>query len=775
MSENATARTAETTMAMTPVRPQRRIEIVDILRGFSLLGVLMVNMLAFSGSFFYTPVHQIQQPLHRAATLFIKFFAQAKFYTFFSFLFGWGMSIQMERAAQRNARFVPVFLRRVLALMLIGLIHALFIWDGDILLTYALLAIPLLLCRKLPEKVLLVAVVVCILIPVVISLPVEPIQDVLQVLTEATDGLRQAMLDGHQANVYVDGSYRDVTVHRWHNLKYTYTQFIYWATHIFGMFLLGLYVGRRKILHSTSEHLPLFRKVLWIGLIVGLPLNLLFVAVSNSPDLVPARYNALAVRGARTVSGSVLSMVYLSALVLLSQKKKWHDFFAPLASVGRMALTNYLSHSIFLTMVFYGYGMGLFGRLGPAITLILTFIIYRAQISLSGWWLERYRFGPAEWLWRSMTYLKFQSLRLERERAGQFEKIWERSVERQSVPAEKQTEGGEVAGDETDFEPSPLTDWLIFVLRRLAFIVVVAFAIAYFCTLGLNLTVNSTASVDRARNALDMIEPSLEQTVELFGDAFSGDLGFVIQGVTQRTRMPVTELLANTFVQSASLLAVSIGMAAVVGIVAGGVAATRRYSAISLSTLTLTVVGVSIPSFFLALLFQVADIRFYQNTGVGLFPVYGISVHRTSSLLPQVVAPALVLAARPLAHITRVTFVSISEILNRDYIRTARAKGLGPSVVYWRHTLRNAGVSILTAVIVSLRFALGSLPVIEIFFQWPGMGVTMFNAINARDTTVVTVLALALGVTFLLVNLLADLLYRFIDPRLREQTNGGES
>lgn len=774
MSENTTAPTTKATTAMTPVRPQQRIEIVDILRGFSLLGVLMVNMLAFSGPFFYTPVHQIQ-PIHRAATLFIKFFAQAKFYTFFSFLFGWGMSIQMERAAQRNARFVPVFLRRTLALMLIGLVHALLIWDGDILLTYALLAIPLLLCRKLPEKVLLIAVVICILIPVLISIPAEPIQDMLQALAEATDGLRQAMLSGHQENVYVDGSYWDMTVHRWHNLKYSYTQFIYWATHIFGMFLLGLYVGRRKILHNIPEHLPLFRKVLWIGLIVGIPLNLLFVAVSNSPDLVPAQYNALATRGARTVSGSVLSMVYLSALVLLAQKPKWRNLLAPLASVGRMALTNYLSHSILFTLIFYGYGLGLYGRFGPAITLILTFIIYRAQISLSGWWLFRYRFGPAEWLWRTMTYLKLQSLKPERARADQFEKVWERSVKRVGAPAKEQTEAIETTKDDTDLESSPLADWLIFVLRRLAFIAAVAFAIAYFCILGLNLTINSTASVSRSRSALDIAEPAFEETFEFFGDALSGDLGFVVQGVTQRTQVPVTELLADTFTQSASLLVVSIGVAAAIGIIAGGIAATRRYSAISLSTLTLTVVGVSIPSFFLALLFQVADIRFYQNTGMGLFPVFGISSHRTASLLPQVVAPALVLAARPLAHITRVTFVSISEILNRDYIRTARAKGLGPSVVYWRHTLRNAGVSIFTAVVVSLRFALGSLPVVEIFFQWPGMGVTMFNAINARDTTVVTALALTLGVTFLLVNLMADLLYRFIDPRLRMQTNGGES
>jgi len=317
--------------------------------------------------------------------------------------------------------------------------------------------------------------------------------------------------------------------------------------------------------------------------------------------------------------------------------------------------------------------------------------------------------------------------------------------------------------------------WAIFVLRRLLFIAVVAFAIVYFCVLGLGLSANSTAPVGRTRTAWELAGPAFEDTVDFFQDAFRGDLGHVVRGVTQLTRVPVTALLVDTFVSSASLLAVSVALAAVAGVVAGGLAATRRHSLLSLPTLTLTVIGVSIPSFFLALLFQVADIRFYQRTGVGLFPVYGISRHRTESLLPQVIAPALVLAARPLAHITRVTFVSISEILNRDFIRTARAKGVRPALVFWRHTLRNAGVSVLTAVIVSLRFALGSLPVVEVFFEWPGLGVTMLNGIYERETEVVAALALSLGVTFLLVNLLVDVIYRFIDPRLRTQANGGDA
>jgi len=110
--------------------------------------------------------------------------------------------------------------------------------------------------------------------------------------------------------------------------------------------------------------------------------------------------------------------------------------------------------------------------------------------------------------------------------------------------------------------------------------------------------------------------------------------------------------------------------------------------------------------------------------------------------------------------------------LERDYIRTARAKGLRSIAVFWRHALRNAGVSILTAVVVSLRFALGSLPVVEVFFEWPGLGLALLNSIERQETTSVTALALSLGMTFLLINLLMDIVYRFIDPRLRAQSNG---
>jgi peptide/nickel transport system permease protein len=131
--------------------------------------------------------------------------------------------------------------------------------------------------------------------------------------------------------------------------------------------------------------------------------------------------------------------------------------------------------------------------------------------------------------------------------------------------------------------------------------------------------------------------------------------------------------------------------------------------------------------------------------------------------------PVLVLAARPLAYLTRSSFISFDHVMQQDYIRTALAKGLRRFVIVLVHAMKNIAVPVLTAVSVSLRFSLSSLPVVEFFFAWPGLGLRLIEAINGRQATVVAALAFALGLTFLIVNLLLDVIYRLIDPRLRSE------
>lgn len=721
---------------------------IDIARGFAVLGMLTVNMLSFSG-YSHVPLREMDLA-HRFVVWFIKFTAEAKFYPLFAFLFGWGAAIQMRRAAEREAPFAPLYVRRLIILLLIGLVHAVFVWEGDILVTYALLGLPLLLFRRRSDRTILLTAIVCILIPVLLSMP-GPAASIRDLHTRAVTPLQQGMMEGYHDNLYADGSYPAMVEQRLKALGFSYGNIIYWAPHIFGMFLLGLYAGRRRMFYTIGGHLALFRRTMWVGLAVGLPLTFIFVTASGSPNLVPAAYRELAVRGARTIGGSALCLLYISGIVLLTRKRRWMQRLSPLAFVGRAALSNYLLQSVICTLVFYGYGLGLYGELGPAVTILLTLLLFRAQVGLSRWWMQQHRFGPAEWLWRSLAYGTPQP--------------WE------AEPGA----GVELVGSspEVGEQEGALFRGAVFLLRRLAFIAVIAFAIVYFCAIGLRLSTNSRLRIDQPPYRVrDVARPALEETINFFDGLSRGQLGLVAPGVSGRDSESATSLLADSYAHSARLLIVAVGAAAIIGIAAGALAAAWRHSGMALTMLTATVVGVSIPSFFLALLIQIGSIEFYQYTGIRV-AFFGPNPGGGNSLLPQIALPALVLVARPLAHISRVTFVSLSEVLERDYVRTARAKGVRELLVFWRHVLRNAGVSVLTAIGVSLRFALGSLPVAEIFFDWPGLGVTLLNGVFQRETNVVAGAALGLGVTFLLINMGLDLIYRVVDPRLRGQSNGG--
>jgi len=228
-------------------------------------------------------------------------------------------------------------------------------------------------------------------------------------------------------------------------------------------------------------------------------------------------------------------------------------------------------------------------------------------------------------------------------------------------------------------------------------------------------------------------------------------------------------LVATTFGRSAGLLLVSLGAAVVLGVPLGiAVALARRKGGASL-VLLLSILGVSTPSFLLAMLLWVANIQMYRRFDVSALPAagYGWDAH--------LVMPALVLAARPLAQIAQVTYVSLSEVLGEDYIRTARAKGLRERVVRNRHALRSVLIPILTTLGTSLRFSLASLPVVEYFFLWPGVGLMLLEAIELGPALsgaegmapLVTDLIVSLGLLFLLINLALEVIYPLLDPRLR--------
>jgi peptide/nickel transport system permease protein len=303
-----------------------------------------------------------------------------------------------------------------------------------------------------------------------------------------------------------------------------------------------------------------------------------------------------------------------------------------------------------------------------------------------------------------------------------------------------------------------------FVFKRILFIISVSVGIVFFCFFGLNMASNSrspTPSYDPRPPA----RAAARATRAYLRGVLRGDLGQFNERVsTQTRRLSVAVRLAEAFPRSLGLLGAALAVASAVGVPLGALAATLKRPTLSGATMTFSLLGISLPSFFLAALLQAAEIGWYRATGTRLVPVggFGWDAH--------MILPALVLAARPLAHLARISFVSLRDIEGEDYVRTARAKGLPQRIVLGVHEARNAAVPILTALAVSLRFSLASLPIVEYFFGWPGIGAALLDCIRTGQAEAVAGMAMAVGLTFMLVNLALDLLYRFVDPRLRERS-----
>ncbi len=296
-----------------------------------------------------------------------------------------------------------------------------------------------------------------------------------------------------------------------------------------------------------------------------------------------------------------------------------------------------------------------------------------------------------------------------------------------------------------------------FARRRLGFALLVLLSITFLTFSGLEMSRGEALGPAAVHGA--------QMTVRYLAGLARGDLG-VSTSVRPRLAVPVAEVVAEAFPKSAGLLGASLCIAVVVGVLLGSLAARRRHSSLSIGFLVLSLLGVSLPSFFTALLLQMGVIAFVRTFGRQLVPVggFGWDAH--------IVLPALVLAARPIAQIFRVTQVSLATVLDEDYIRTGLAKGLPPRTLMVRHVYPNVAVPVLTTIGLSLRFSLVSLPVVELFFSWPGAGFNLLRAIARKDDALAVALILCFGLLFMVVNLLLEAAYRRLDPRLQEAGEG---
>lgn len=409
-------------MPYTPVPTKRRITLIDALRGLAIFGILMVNL-----PLMYQPMTYVMfnpglgtEPLNVASTWLIKVFFEGKFYILFSALFGYGFYLFVHKPSGDPTGHLKRFRRRLFVLLLIGLAHILFLWAGDILLVYALFGFLLLAFRKSTVRRQAIWAAIFILLPVVMAIFSFLMIQGASSIPEAAVQMEVAMAENlsylkgvyeSAAAAYSEGTYRDTIIWRWREYLTLLPAILFFYPTVLGMFLLGYIAARKELISNYTAHLHFWRKARNLGWIIGLPLSILYAYSMHQapPGDQASGWYALGTT-VHVLGGILLCMGYVGSIVCHYAANGSRLFDAYLAPVGRMALTNYILHSALAVVIFHGVGFGLFGKIETWQSVLLATAIFTAQVFASRWWLARFRFGPLEWLWRSLTYGKLQPM-----------------------------------------------------------------------------------------------------------------------------------------------------------------------------------------------------------------------------------------------------------------------------------------------------------------------------------------------------------------------------
>jgi len=397
-----------------------------MVRGFALFGVLLVNLYGFGADSvaWNSPIDQL------ASTLMLVFFESTSL-ILFSMLFGFGFAVQLERADAQGFRILSAYLRRLAVLFALGAAHAL-LYDGDILMLYAELGLGLLVVRRLPTRwLLLVAAGLMLAFPLARLASIGGPPGGMQAIESVAES-RTRLEQAQHTHVYATGSLAEVAAENASAIPadpLEDVKSLESGLAVFAMFLLGLSIGRSGVLRDIPAHVaPVARVRAW-GLTFGLAAMAAerVLAVTAGYAVYRPQQAGPGVQLAGDLllafGSPALALGFAAMLVLAAQTPRWRAALAPLAGVGRLALTVYLGQTLIFTTLFYGYGFGQVFRLGPVAVTAWAVMIFAAQGVACHWWSSRFRFGPMEWLWRSLTYLKWQPLRLRSDPASRAEDV----------------------------------------------------------------------------------------------------------------------------------------------------------------------------------------------------------------------------------------------------------------------------------------------------------------------------------------------------------------
>jgi uncharacterized protein len=408
---------------LNPVNHAERISVLDALRGFAVFGIFMINVRVFSGYSYISEELKDNMILAEWDSFFdsvhVVLFS-GKFYTLFSLLFGIGFAIQIVRASSADRSFISHFSRRLFFLLLIGIVHLWGIWFSDILVFYALCGYMLLLFRGVSDRGLLWLAFFLLLIPGLHSWYLHISSGgyttfLYEWLSERwmAAGLPQASPTYHTfhmadiSQVIREGSWS--TIMKFNALGPILR--IYIIAHdiriikILAMFILGFWTGRNIIQHRLHENRALLIRIALLGFLLGLPLNIFFVLGKHI--IIKDPYNIVLNNILDTFGYITLTAAYAASFTLLyrTSLKRFLDW--SFNAVGKTALSNYILQSLLGIILFYSAGMGLGEYFGSTMLTIAVFTIFGLQIFISSIWLNSFRFGPVEWLWRILTYGRY--------------------------------------------------------------------------------------------------------------------------------------------------------------------------------------------------------------------------------------------------------------------------------------------------------------------------------------------------------------------------------
>ncbi len=402
---------------MEPTAARERIVLLDVLRGFAVFGMFTVNMTADLpwGSAFR------EQPLDIAdgtVMIFVDLLTNGKFITIFSFLFGVGFFLQLERARDRGVPFLATYLRRLVALISIATLAIVAGLGAGILIDYSIYALLLLLFSRRSARFLLVAAIVCFGIGVVSS-NIEAVSDLIG--TEQPEQIElvddrssaEALAENERDRVYREGTFKEIASYSASSLLEYVLSWKHWVwdVSLLGLMLLGCYVCRRGALQDPAVRMKMARTALPWLLSIGAAGMVIFVWLRPWPSADSDLLTLIGELAFWPVGAPVLGLGYAAIITLLLEKEACRRVMVPFAAVGRLALTNYLFQGFVIAAFTYQWGLGLYGEMGPFWGLMAVLAIFPLMIFASSWWIGRFQFGPLEWLWRTLTYGQIQSFR----------------------------------------------------------------------------------------------------------------------------------------------------------------------------------------------------------------------------------------------------------------------------------------------------------------------------------------------------------------------------